>query len=118
MIRRPPRSTLFPYTTLFRSLDALHARLRPARAAGADGTGVGDPAADVRRDRSPREHQLGVRARWAVAAATPSAGLSRADPRPLPPDRLRAHARPAPLDIRLIDARDSLVGGHFGAARA
>jgi len=22
MIRRPPRSTLFPYTTLFRSLDA------------------------------------------------------------------------------------------------
>src|SRR2546422_4715133 len=27
MIRRPPRSTLFPYTTLFRSLDA-------ARAAG------------------------------------------------------------------------------------
>src|SRR5258707_15705127 len=24
MIRRPPRSTLFPYTTLFRSLHALH----------------------------------------------------------------------------------------------
>src|SRR3712207_8675500 len=27
MIRRPPRSTLFPYTTLFRSLDALEAVL-------------------------------------------------------------------------------------------
>src|SRR2546430_13151055 len=26
MIRRPPRSTLFPYTTLFRSLDAADAR--------------------------------------------------------------------------------------------
>src|SRR6266498_6119844 len=26
MIRRPPRSTLFPYTTLFRSLRALHAQ--------------------------------------------------------------------------------------------
>src|SRR5258708_11917669 len=26
MIRRPPRSTLFPYTTLFRSLDARVAR--------------------------------------------------------------------------------------------
>src|SRR5260370_24393193 len=25
MIRRPPRSTLFPYTTLFRSVDALNA---------------------------------------------------------------------------------------------
>src|SRR2546426_9057194 len=24
MIRRPPRSTLFPYTTLFRSIDAPH----------------------------------------------------------------------------------------------
>src|SRR3712207_7563294 len=24
MIRRPPRSTLFPYTTLFRSVDDLH----------------------------------------------------------------------------------------------
>src|SRR2546427_7770576 len=28
MIRRPPRSTLFPYTTLFRSLDAPHAGRR------------------------------------------------------------------------------------------
>src|SRR5438876_5621171 len=31
MIRRPPRSTLFPYTTLFRSdLDPRHRRRRPA----------------------------------------------------------------------------------------
>src|SRR3712207_8320212 len=29
MIRRPPRSTLFPYTTLFRSPDAGHATLEP-----------------------------------------------------------------------------------------
>src|SRR2546422_8351837 len=28
MIRRPPRSTLFPYTTLFRSLDPAHEFLR------------------------------------------------------------------------------------------
>src|SRR3712207_8960040 len=27
MIRRPPRSTLFPYTTLFRSSEELHATL-------------------------------------------------------------------------------------------
>src|SRR2546427_9173508 len=26
MIRRPPRSTLFPYTTLFRSVGSVHAR--------------------------------------------------------------------------------------------
>src|SRR5438874_3961178 len=30
MIRRPPRSTLFPYTTLFRSLEPLRA-LHPVR---------------------------------------------------------------------------------------
>src|SRR3712207_8935870 len=36
MIRRPPRSTLFPYTTLFRSQDRLPApRLREDEVAGA-----------------------------------------------------------------------------------
>src|SRR2546422_9435369 len=38
MIRRPPRSTLFPYTTLFRSVDALVADI--------DG-GPGDQLADL-----------------------------------------------------------------------
>src|SRR3712207_7663040 len=33
MIRRPPRSTLFPYTTLFRSGAEARARARPAGAA-------------------------------------------------------------------------------------
>src|SRR5437899_10172278 len=28
MLRRPPRSTLFPYTTLFRSLDAFWSQVR------------------------------------------------------------------------------------------
>src|SRR6266581_4315830 len=39
MIRRPPRSTLFPYTTLFRSLCA--AAGGRARAAPRDGVGLG-----------------------------------------------------------------------------
>src|SRR2546426_7572582 len=36
MIRRPPRSTLFPYTTLFRSLstEGLHGRRRWSKALG------------------------------------------------------------------------------------
>src|SRR5690349_24645768 len=48
MIRRPPRSTLFPYTTLFRSRAQGHRGpgARPAeRAAGAEG------AVDARRRR-------------------------------------------------------------------
>src|SRR5256885_5594456 len=41
MIRRPPRSTLFPYTTLFRSD---HARLLAAADAGEDWTSLLQPA--------------------------------------------------------------------------
>src|SRR5256885_11218616 len=53
MIRRPPRSTLFPYTTLFRSLrrpGRAHGRplLRPVRPlAGRDRVGGGAGAAPV-----------------------------------------------------------------------
>src|SRR2546429_9067912 len=36
MIRRPPRSTLFPYTTLFRSVDAAVSLLEPVHLAGRD----------------------------------------------------------------------------------
>src|SRR2546425_7949907 len=39
MIRRPPRSTLFPYTTLFRSVD-LHV-IAQRRTTGADGVAQG-----------------------------------------------------------------------------
>src|SRR2546422_3309065 len=39
MIRRPPRSTLFPYTTLFRSLDAVEPGDR--RGGNEDATAVG-----------------------------------------------------------------------------
>src|SRR5689334_24121470 len=49
MIRRPPRSTLFPYTTLFRSLrEALRDLLRQGPRAG---RGLGDLAARARRMR-------------------------------------------------------------------
>src|SRR5258707_11993919 len=44
MIRRPPRSTLFPYTTLFRS-DLVEGR-RVARARGADGEDAVQVAGD------------------------------------------------------------------------
>src|SRR3712207_7636403 len=42
MIRRPPRSTLFPYTTLFRSLRD-RALARPARRRGADAAQLPPP---------------------------------------------------------------------------
>src|SRR3712207_9119000 len=51
MIRRPPRSTLFPYTTLFRSLDA-----------GGAGR-VGDVAVALRADPAQARHLVLVLAR-------------------------------------------------------
>src|SRR3712207_7198408 len=49
MIRRPPRSTLFPYTTLFRSAGPNRAGRLRAGAARSRGTGrVGGSAADRR----------------------------------------------------------------------
>src|SRR2546427_6886577 len=55
MIRRPPRSTLFPYTTLFRSLLADRAAV-----------GLGGEARQVRHPRRP-VHALGRNARLAAA---------------------------------------------------
>src|SRR3712207_7910900 len=63
MIRRPPRSTLFPYTTLFRSR---RDRRRGARSAdpleppphGHDELGLGDPGACPARGRGvPRSEE-------------------------------------------------------------
>src|SRR2546427_1643555 len=57
MIRRPPRSTLFPYTTLFRSrrLHPLRHRLGALCGADAGGAGCGTPAGQHGRGRS-EEH--------------------------------------------------------------
>src|SRR5256885_15593887 len=49
MIRRPPRSTLFPYTTLFRSLDPLK---RDSAFVDTDGDGVSD-LEEFRADSNP-----------------------------------------------------------------
>src|SRR3712207_7839432 len=52
MIRRPPRSTLFPYTTLFRSADGqTDERLDPRE-------GVGEGEQEQRRSHRPDEGPL------------------------------------------------------------
>src|SRR6266496_674744 len=60
MIRRPPRSTLFPYTTLFRSR-------RPQRGTAGRGPPDGRAAARRRRDRkSTRLNSSHVESSYAV----------------------------------------------------
>src|SRR2546429_1447155 len=75
MIRRPPRSTLFPYTTLFRSRAAYHARGVPrlrtlhhaggterrARSPRYGGTGDEGRRAGGRRYRPARAHRRSER---------------------------------------------------------
>src|SRR2546430_7603684 len=46
MIRRPPRSTLFPYTTLFRSLDRGRERFHHIRRRGEIRRRQGDPRSE------------------------------------------------------------------------
>src|SRR3712207_7343994 len=55
MIRRPPRSTLFPYTTLFRSVPLVRAWTRGRGDVGSEPRGGGRTgvAAVVRRRRGP-----------------------------------------------------------------
>src|SRR3712207_7333156 len=53
MIRRPPRSTLFPYTTLFRSYDGVTLRLF------VDGVEQASRPLFGRLDKSPRDLVLG-----------------------------------------------------------
>src|SRR5688572_32621010 len=53
MIRRPPRSTLFPYTTLFRSRGRTHRSCRP------------------RRSRAPARGSCSVFSRCASSARSP-----------------------------------------------
>src|SRR5256885_6067543 len=61
MIRRPPRSTLFPYTTLFRS----RPREVVAHARGRAGGGRGEPRGA--RDRRLVEGRLGIERREGAA---------------------------------------------------
>src|SRR2546426_7494327 len=70
MIRRPPRSTLFPYTTLFRSLQG-RAALLPQRV-------VGDAECEVGVGR--HEHLVGHDRRMLIApAARLAAGVEVRD---------------------------------------
>src|SRR6266511_4096630 len=80
MIRRPPRSTLFPYTTLFRS--------RAARTAGS-------PASTCRRSGAPRARRRVGRRSWRAPCYGPSREGGGDPPGEAP---LRGPLRPVPND--------------------
>src|SRR5690349_22384048 len=62
MIRRPPRSTLFPYTTLFRSVHRRGRRVRRGHHGASAGTG-GHPAWPGGRSVRSEEHTSELQSR-------------------------------------------------------
>src|SRR5690349_25008105 len=66
MIRRPPRSTLFPYTTLFRS--RLETRLRKAQVDQARGAVARDQA-QLKKARADRQRYADMLAKGYVSKA-------------------------------------------------
>src|SRR3989441_1475460 len=88
MIRRPPRSTLFPYTTLFRSRNGVWSRLTGARGRGARARSAEGPPPeqalpavgeqpDHGRGPGPRVQRGGERPRPRLLAGPPHAGAPR-----------------------------------------
>src|SRR3712207_8141390 len=61
MIRRPPRSTLFPYTTLFRSVALTTPAHRPRRPRGHGGRGGPGTAGPCARPRRTSRHARSAR---------------------------------------------------------
>src|SRR3712207_8538908 len=78
MIRRPPRSTLFPYTTLFRSLSDLLTEAAEAIAAEAANVAAVE-AGRLRRPVGLRHMQLRFAGAWAAAAVAAKAIMWVAD---------------------------------------
>src|SRR3712207_8229066 len=73
MIRRPPRSTLFPYTTLFRSADGVGERVPPVPAQRVlPGQPVGQHEIDVRAGAQSRSRAPSGEAGVSVASSSRS----------------------------------------------
>src|SRR6266436_9212689 len=119
MIRRPPRSTLFPYTTLFRSDRAARTAREPAAREGGDRLPA-RPGAVVAARRPAR---AGGRLRLQLLGPPagrrePARGGDAGDGRPLEPRsrRLRHHFGRGPLRLSGPEPRGSLlVGAAHGA---
>src|SRR2546430_17729963 len=90
MIRRPPRSTLFPYTTLFRSPPRRLGRVPPRRRRALDSGDQRRPA-----DLLPRRRQLDHRGAARRLARLPALALHE-PPRPLALEPVRGRGLPVP----------------------
>src|SRR3712207_9352620 len=86
MIRRPPRSTLFPYTTLFRS-GLVRAHLEPQRSR-VEPHGLVLVEHPQRRVGEPADHRVCTSSSWSGRTLAPArVGRFSKSARPAPADR-------------------------------
>src|SRR5260370_32518881 len=120
MIRRPPRSTLFPYTTLFRSMLSPRARMRAAVVAvvAIAGTGafllIQPTVTEVAAGRAvPASAATAHPSEVAVAAASPPviAPAIPDSPPAVPPDPKPAAAAPESHNKADAGASSATAGG-------
>src|SRR5256885_16964002 len=74
MIRRPPRSTLFPYTTLFRSTDSERLQrlaCRPSRALDGRGASAQSPVLSPIAHSSPVREGAQTKVQWRTECSEP-----------------------------------------------
>src|SRR3712207_7590076 len=76
MIRRPPRSTLFPYTTLFRSMVAMLEAVTGAGRVGATETPVPNRMVEVRQAARARDAYGSLHSMWLSARDRKSTRLN------------------------------------------
>src|SRR2546422_11738283 len=105
MIRRPPRSTLFPYTTLFRS-HAAHARPDP----GLQRVSLGRPHAARRRQQPAARPRTGIRGTARRAASERAGERQRPAVSNVPPEPRCDWAYFFDVDGTLVDFAETQRG--------
>src|SRR3712207_7666894 len=110
MIRRPPRSTLFPYTTLFRSVGGadLEPRVGGPLPVGARPLGVqrGTDGRGQGRDLRPESPQLDVGVLVGVEARLPRRGVTSSELQGDPPHGEGVDAGVAVVEV-LLDRKST-----------
>src|SRR2546430_14232493 len=105
MIRRPPRSTLFPYTTLFRSRFIV---LSPQAAVVENS--LGQVGRERERGTDTRDGENGCRQRWILHACTGGEGETR-EQRSAGRDGIGAAGPPARLRRNDLKPADKAILG-------
>src|SRR5688572_32251011 len=101
MIRRPPRSTLFPYTTLFRSHRHAVVRAVVAQRRGLPHVQLLQPDGDRKSTRLNSSHSQTSYAVFCLKKKKRASDPTPLDQRPVAPDRVGVGYNSAAIEIKI-----------------